>query len=203
MVEITVPFQNNEFVPAPEGTQAAICCGVILMGTFQTQFGPKKMLRLVFELHGPDRTKENKLFSVSQDFSFSSNENSALRKFIEGWRNKKYTADELSAMGGLPITKLLGQACLLSVSHIKQPNGSIWAGIKAAVPMPKGFPPPALESEKIIYSVDDHDAETFAKLPTKLQDRIKTSAEWYARHNPQPEPDHMDHGPDYQNEAAF
>lgn len=181
MTEITAPLQSTEYETAPEGTQAAICYGVILMGTMATKFGPKKKIRLIFELHGEDKMKDGRPFSVSQDFTFSSNEAATLRCFIEDWRGRKYTTPELKSMNGLPISKLIGQPGLTSISHTHDDNGSVWVNIKSIMPLPKGMPAPAIINEKLVYSVDDHDADVFSKLSPKLQDRIKGTQEWMTR----------------------
>lgn len=177
MVNITVPFSQQEFALAPEGTQPAVCYGVILIGTIPGKFGPKKMIRLMFELHGDEKMGDGRPFAVSKDFNFSANEASNLRVFIEDWRGKKYTTPELKELGGLPIDKLVGQAALVSIAHTID-NENTWVNIKTIMRPPKGMEVGALTNEKIIYSVDDHDADTFAKLSQKLQEKIRSTYEW-------------------------
>jgi hypothetical protein len=192
MIEITAPFAQQEFALAPEGTQPAICYGVILIGTIPGKFGPKKMIRLLFELHGDEKMPDGRPFSVTKDFNFSSNESSNLRVFIEDWRGKKYTTPELKELGGLPISKLIGQPALVSIAHTIQDDNT-WVNIKTIMRPPKGMETGQLINEKVIYSVDDHDADTFAKLSVKMQDKIKGTAEWQARTNSGPlqnEPSH-------------
>lgn len=180
-IEITAPLQSTEFVVVPEGPTVAVCYGVVLYGSLQTRFGMKKKIRLMFELHGEERMPDGRLFAISSDFTFSSNEKASLRVFIEDWRGRKYTTADLKEMKGLPISKLIGQPAFLSISHTPDDDGRVWANIKTIMPMPKNMPAPTLINEKIIYSVDDHDADVFAKLPVKFQDKIKDSEEWKHR----------------------
>lgn len=190
MADITAPLQSTEYETAPEGTQAAICYGVILMGTMKTNFGDKRKIRLIFELHGDERMKDGKPFSVSQDFTFSSNEKSTLRQFIESWRGRKYTTPELRELGGLPISKLIGQPALVSISHTPHDEG-VWVNIASIMRLPKGMPEPEIINPKMVYSVDHHDEAEFQKLGKKLQERIQGTSEWKIRTGQIPDPKHQ------------
>ena len=125
--------------------------------------------------------KDGRPFMVSQDFTFSSNEKASLRVLIEDWRGRKYTTGELKQLGGLPISKLIGQPAFLSVVHTTDDDGRVWANIKSVMPLPKGMPHPSLHGEPLIYSVENHDQIAFDKLPSKLQEKIKGSQEWKMR----------------------
>lgn len=187
MSEIVAPLQTIEYEVAPEGTQAAICYGVVLMGTMKTSFGDKKKIRLIFELHGDQMMKDGRPFSVSQDFTFSSNEKASLRNFIESWRGKKYTTPELKELGGLPISKLIGQPALLSISHTPNDDG-VWVNIASIMRLPKGMPEPEIVNTKVVYNVDNHDEDEFKKLGKKLQERIQGTNEWKIRMGQIPNP---------------
>ena len=179
-MEIIAPLQSIEYEVAPEGTQAAICYGVILYGTVKTNFGDKKKIRLIFELHGDEKMKDGRLFTVSQDFIFSCNEKATLRQFIESWRGRKYTTPELRELGGLPISKLIGQPALLSVSHTPY-DESVWVNIASIMKLPKGMAVPTQVNENLIYNVDAHDESAFQKLSKRLQERIHGTKEWKIR----------------------
>lgn len=187
MTDITVPFNQQEFAIAPEGTQPAVCYGVVLIGTQPTQFGDKKKIRLIFELHGDESMPDGRPFSVSQDFTFSSNEKASLRVFIEDWRGRRYTTEELKQSAGLPISKLVGQSALVSISHTHEGENT-WVNIKTIMKPPKGMTAPEQQNPSIIYSVDDHNQEMFDKLSPKLQERIKKTPEWRMRMGELPSP---------------
>lgn len=182
MTEIIVPFSHQEYAVAPEGTQPALCYGVLLLGTLPSKFGPKKRIRLMFELHGDERMPDGRPFAVFQDFTFSSNEKSLLRIFIEAWRGRQYTNGELKQLNGLPVSKLIGQLALVCVSHTPNQDGEgVWVNIKTIMKPPKGMETPVMVNEPLIYSVDDHDQAAFDRLYPKLQERIKSTPEWMAR----------------------
>ena len=180
MTEIKAPYQQQEFEQAPEGTQPAVCYGAVLMGTLPSKFGPKKKIRLMFELHGDEKMKDGRPFSVSQEFTFSSNEKSALRIFIEDWRGRRYTTAELKELNGLPISKLIGQSALVNITHTHDGENT-WINIGTIMKPPKGMEVPTMYNPVIIYSVDDHDGEAFSKLSPKLQEKIKGTDEWKLR----------------------
>lgn len=191
MGEIIAPMQSMEYETAPEGTQAAICYGTVLLGTIQTkQWGPKRKIRMLFELHGDQKMKDGRPFTVSQDFTFSSNENAALRIFIEDWRGRKYTTPELKALGGLPISKLVGQHALVSISHTPHDDG-VWVNIASIMPPLKGMTVPDMVNDKLVYNVDSHDQVEFDKLGKKLQERIMDTQEWKIRVGQLPDPKHQ------------
>lgn len=191
MGEIIAPMQSMEYETTPQGPQAAICCGVILYGTVRTNFGDKKKIRLLFELHGDEKMKDGRPFTVSKDFTFSSNEKSSLRQFIEGWRGKKYTTPELRELGGLPISKLIGQSAIVSITHTPNDDGGVWVNIGTISRLMKGMPEPQIVNEKIIYNVDNHDEVEFQKLGKKLQERIQSTNEWRIRVGQIPDPKHQ------------
>jgi hypothetical protein len=72
--------------------------------------------------------------------TLSANEKANLRKFLESWRGKSYTAPQAEA--GLPITKLHGQAALVSIEHVTTRKGRQFAKIVSIGPLPKAMPAP-------------------------------------------------------------
>lgn len=191
MSEIIAPLQHTEYETAPEGPQPALCYGTVLMGTIPTkQWGDKRKIRLFFELHGEQKMKDGRPFTVSQDFTFSSNENAALRIFIEKWRGRNYTTAELRELNGLPISKLVGQAALVSITHTPHDDG-VWVNIGTIMRLPTGYTAPTMVNTPLLYNADSHDEAEFQKLGKKLQERIQDTKEWKIRTGQLPDPKHQ------------
>lgn len=186
-MDLIVPFKPQmEFSQAPEGAYPAICFSVAYLGTQPTTYmgEPKlrKMLRIGFELHCEKTMDDGRPFGVSKEFTFSSHPKGQLRPFIESWRGKAYSDDELENMGGLPVGKLIGQPCYLNIGHEKSKDGKkIYSNIMSIMPLPKGVQISPQFNESVIYSVDQHDDAVFAKLPEYVQNKIKNSIEWQER----------------------
>lgn len=101
---------------APEGQFIAVCVDVVDLGMVETVWeGTKRMTakcRVVFEL-GETRADGSR-FLVSRRFTASLNEKAALRKFLEDWRGKKFTPEELA---GFDTEKLIGQPAVVQIVH--------------------------------------------------------------------------------------
>jgi hypothetical protein len=143
--DVTAKDSGGGFEPHPEGQFAMVCVDVVNLGynieTFPGQ-PPREVpkLALVF-VSGERQADENKsLALVTVEMTNSAGEKANLRKFIESWRGKSYTAEQVSE--GLPITKLHGQAALISVEHILTRKGRKFAKVRAVSPVPKGVPAP-------------------------------------------------------------
>lgn len=139
---VTAKDTGSGFAPHSEGQFAMVCVDVVDLGikveTFQTQ-EPREVhkVALVFasgEAQGDDLT------IVTVEMTLSANEKANLRKFLESWRGKSYTAAQAEA--GLPITKLYGQAALVSIEHVTTRKGRKFAKITSIAPLPKAMQSP-------------------------------------------------------------
>ena len=74
------------------------------------------------------------LIDIAQEFSVSMGDKANLRKFLESWRGKPYSASQLDE--GVPLHKLTGQWALLTVAHKTSGKGRTYAIIQSAVPLP-------------------------------------------------------------------
>lgn len=180
---------NIEIIP--EGVYIARCVGLTDLGTQVREFSgkPKEIheIRIDFELptltytYEDKETKEEvtatKMTGVVFTNSLSAKAN--LRKFLEWWRGKKFTKEELE---GFDLTKLLGLPCQLQIIHS---DDGKWANVSSAMSIPAGLPVPVATREFTIFSMDEdkigqegfYDEETFEKLPEFLQNIISDSME--------------------------
>lgn len=168
--------------PIPEGSHHAVCYAVVDLGTQQppqnSRFfaGPKRKVMLMFEVPGErievDRNGEKLDLprAISKEFTLSLHEKSGLRKFLEAWRSKKFTADELA---GFDLAVLAGMNCMLSVVH----NDKGYADIASCMKLPKGMPAAQAENELIVYDIDK---DVPGALPEWVRKKIDASEERHA-----------------------
>jgi hypothetical protein len=140
--KVTARDNGQKFEPHIEGQFAGVCADVVDLGqrveTFPgSQPAIKDKVALVFLTDTEGTTKD-----VSVEFSVSMNSKASLRKFLEQWRGKAYTDDQ--ARAGVPLDKLVGQPCLLSIEHKKSGTGRTYAKVVSISPLPRALPAPAL-----------------------------------------------------------
>ena len=173
---------TSTFTPPDAGTYTAVMRAMIDLGTQSSTFeGETKTARkimLKFEITDPDnRRQDGTAHTVSKRFTASLHERAALRKFLEAWRGRPFTPEELK---GFAMTKLLGQPCLLGIVH-QEREGKVFAGISSCMKLPKGMTAPpaseALEHWDMSGSVPP-DWTVFASLPKRLQETIEATAEF-------------------------
>ena len=124
-----------------------------------------------------------------------------LRKFLETWRGRKFTDDELK---GFELAKLAGLGCLITLVHSER-NGAVYANIEGCAKLPKGMPEMRAENELLVYDIDQPVPQT---LPEWIRKKIEASAEkrtWTAsgaREHEPPPPSEL-YGGDGDDEIPF
>lgn len=184
---------SQQFDPVPQGVHPARCFQVLDLGTQKRVWnGEEKArheLRLVFELLGKDKRDDEKPFTIAKTFTLSLAENSALRPFLESWRGKPFTAEELD---GFDISKLIGAYGSINVLHEKK-NDKTYANIAAIMPLPKAQQPDAV-NPNVVFSWDPFDQEVFDALHKKTQEVVQEAWEWKVMHGKDGEEDINDVG---------
>lgn len=136
---------RREWTQAPEGLHQAICVDVVDLGLVKTEWGEKPKVALIFQLAllNEDGTEElshdfdpPKRYEVRRNFGLSLSGKSALRPFLEAWRGRKFTKEELE---GFDLEKLIGVNCQLQIIHNLSEQGRTFANIQAAVPLGRGM----------------------------------------------------------------
>ncbi len=169
---------GGDFDPVPEGSHPAVCDMLVDLGLQETKgkFAGKiqhkvylrwqiPSLRLSYEKDGE---KIEGPMTIGSRFTVSLHEKAALRKLLQQWRGRAFTADELKKFD---VTSVVGRPCLISVSHTPRDGGGVYANVDTAMKLPTGMEPPKLEGGTVIYDGDHLDA--FEKLRPWMQDRIK------------------------------
>lgn len=177
-----------QFENPPSGSFIARCYALIDLGTQHRsawqgeERPPARMVRLSFEL--PTEKMEGKYdakvagkpFSVHMTVKQSLHVKANLRRYLEGWRGKKFTAESVAAFDP---KKLLGLPCRLTLVE----NGD-YVNVDAISPLGKGedkkMPKQVNKSVYVSLEAEEFDAEAFEKLGEKTREKIKKSPEWQA-----------------------
>ena len=184
---------GKDFQPVEAGTYTARCYSMINIGTItEDVMGQKKEMnkvRLTFEL-----PTEMKVFKeengeqpqvIGKDFTLSMHEKAGLRKFLSSWRGKAFTDEEAKAFD---ITKLLGVACTLGITHKFSKTGKTYAEISSVSTLMKGMAIADQINPSFEFSVAEFDQAKFDALPQFIRDKVITSREYLAMQGtPKPE----------------
>lgn len=174
----TKPASN--FTPPPAGMHVARCYRLIDLGTqpktFQGQSkGEARKIMAGFELLGDDRMDDGRPFTLSKSWFLSMHEKASLRRDLESWRGRAFTADE---EGSFDVSKLLGAYCILNVTEEAGADGQVRTFIKSINPLMKGMAKPEPVNDNTIFDADDPDMDLFEKFSDKLKELIKGCREW-------------------------
>jgi len=137
--------RNNkaDFEQPPVGVVQAVCAFVEDIGTHQSEYNGKPIIKhqviVCWEL-SEKMTKDDRAgtpFTMSKFYTLSLSEKANLRKDLESWRGKAFTDEELD---GFDLEKLIGANCLLNLVADKKRDGSDTVKILAIMPLTKGTP---------------------------------------------------------------
>ena len=127
---------SGDFTPAPEGLHQAVCVDVVDLGMQDNPFQPgqkRRRVRIVWQIN--ELMENGDRFTASRIFTNSLNEQGALRPFLEAWRGRRFTPEELR---GFDLEKLIGANCQLQVIHKPRQEGGVFANVQTALPLIKG-----------------------------------------------------------------
>jgi len=139
---------NFAKIPLPEaGTTQAVCCAVWDLGLQKTSYmGEEKIQHkivvaweIVETINVPESEYHGKPYMLNKKYTMSLSEKANLRKDLESWRGRPFSADELK--NGFDLTKLYGANCLIGIKHEPDrvdPDKS-YANVTAILPIPKGM----------------------------------------------------------------
>lgn len=127
---------NRDFIPAPAGVHAAVCCDVVDLGVLEVTFGGKTKkqhkVRIVWQIE--EVMEDNKPYLVGKRYTLSLHEKAALRKDLESWRGRPFTQEELQ---GFDLEALIAAPALLNVVHNPGREGGVFANIASIMKLPK------------------------------------------------------------------
>ncbi len=124
-------------------------------------------------------------------YTLSLSEKANLRKVLQGWRGKEFTADEAAKFD---IAAVLGKPCTLNVIHKTGNDGKVRAKIDSVGPQMKGLAPAVLEGEPVLYDGGGEQSPVWGKLRPWMHETIKKQSQPGNQNDP-PEQRGPDYGP--------
>lgn len=131
---LVIKESEGHFEPAPPGLHEAVCVDVVDLGMVDGKFGPKRKLKLVWQLKM--RNKLGEPFQARASYTQSLYEGSNLRRDLESWRGRAFTDAERKAFD---VEKLIGVNCQISIKHdVSRSTGRTYAKVTVVLPANKG-----------------------------------------------------------------
>ncbi len=172
---------TGAYSPAEAGTFSARCVALIDKGTqtatYEGETKAARKILLSLEITDPDNRRDDGTpHIVSKTFTASLHAKAALRKFLEAWRGRPFTAEELKSFD---LRTLLGIPCLVGIVH-QEKGDRTYANLSSCMKLPKGMPAAPGTEPLVSFDLDAPDWQVFAALGSRLQAQIAESPE-YAR----------------------
>ena len=130
---MSILLKAPRYENAPEGLHVATCCDTIDLGIVKTNFGDKHMVKAVWQIEATD--KNGKRFTVSKRWNASLDRRATLRKDLESWRGRKFTAAEEESFD---FENVMGAPCQIQIVHNPADGGKVYANVEAILPLAKG-----------------------------------------------------------------
>lgn len=178
---VSANSEGKKFDPVSAGNHPAICYAVIGIGTQRNERfdTTHKQLIIMWEICDEtiliDGTEKPKV--LSKTYTASLNDRSTLRKDLESWRGKAFSAEELK---GFDMQNILGKPCLISVIE-EEKNDRKYAKIASIASMPKGMGKDlSAVNETKMFDICENPrpSQAFTELPEWIQARCMESLEW-------------------------
>lgn len=196
---------GRDFKPIPQGAHLAICTMVADVG-MQEGFNGKPQRKVYLRFEVPDERvefeRDGQLIEgpaiIGKMYTLSLSEKANLRRDLENWRGRMFTADELK---GFDISKLLGKTCQVMVTHDHK-DGKTFANINGIMGTSRDQKDRAAtlkpENALVEYSVEDHKQTAFDALPKWIREKIEHRvSEPVAQSSPPPAAD------DFEDDIPF
>ena len=168
---------GGDFEQCPAGSFAARCYQIIDLGhqTFEwkgeAKVAPK--VRITWELN--EMMSDGRPFSISREYTASIGEKANLRKDLEAWRGRPFSAEELR---NFSLENVLGAPCLLGIVHKpSKDNSKVYANVGSIMALPKGMPSPELVNPAVKFDIGTFDQKVFDGLSSYVQKKILMSKE--------------------------
>lgn len=156
---------SGDYELAPVGVYRAVCTRLLNMGMQETSYGMKHQIHLAFEID--ENMADNRPFLMMQNYTVSLNPKARLRKDLEAWRGRAFTAEELQ---GFDLKTVLGKPLQISVVHSEDGK---YANIGAMMPLGRGQQPLAPAGDLLYINSLPEDNASFELLSERMQDRVR------------------------------
>lgn len=190
-------------VPAPSGAHIGRCYAVIDIGSHLNPQSGKMVRKIMIcfelpnELHTFREEKGPEPFVVNREFGLFLSEKSHLRPFLEGWRGRPFTPQELAKFD---VMVLAGLPCFINIIHNTK-GDKTYANIASVMTVPKGMQVPASVNPVVTLSLNEsYDHSVFESLPEWIRKKIQESPEHKSIVNDSPSKSGGDAGKSYHDD---
>lgn len=169
---------GKDFEKVPQGVHIAICNLIADVGTQTNKRYGKRQHKVYIrwevvgthvEWQDKEGGKHAGPMTIGNYYTASLSEKSLLRRDLENWRGRAFTATELEQFD---LFNILGHACQIMVKH-NVVGEKTYANITGVMGLPKGTPKPTAVNPLVKYSPTD--AAQFEALPGWLREKILES----------------------------
>ena len=177
--------EEKTYEAIPTGLQQAVCSIVCDIGTHVGEYQGKQIKRrqivVIWELD--EKKTEGQFagepFQISKFYTLSLDQKANLRKDLESWRGRPFTADELM---GFDLEQLIGANCFL---NIIEDGGK--TKISAITPIPKNMP----KIKQVLHGEPEWIGKFRAKSLEATQGGKRAEASGASAPQAQPEDDNL------------
>ncbi len=172
---------GSDFKQAPVGTHIGRCIKIIDIGTHHGEYQGEPTVRsqVIVQFELPNETEEimgeQKPLIVSKFYTNSLSEKANLRKDLQAWRGKAFTAEELLRFD---LANILGKAAMVTVVHNEKGKAKV-VGVSG---LPKGISCPPAYNTAMAFWIDEWNQTAFDDLSEGFKKMIRESDEYKADH---------------------
>lgn len=160
---------SDDFQQVSSGTHVGVCFRLIDIGTQYSEMYDSHARKVIIGFEVPEETdSEGKPLIVHGWVTNSLSKKATLRQWLEAWRAKPFTKEELQ---GFDLTQIIGKGCLLNIGETEKGR----AKISAIMALPKGTSAPKLYNSPHIFDMETGKLE---EQPDWVQERVKESEEF-------------------------
>ncbi len=164
---------NNEIKQLEPGVYTGIASAIIDLGVQENiMFGKKqRKVMIVWNIVGETVIVNDEEVQrvISKEYTMSLGEKSTLRKDLEAWRGRPFTANELE---GFDLTNILNVPCQLQVNQ-QEKNGKTFVNIASIMAIPKGMKVEKIEDTYFFDTYDYNTWNKYERIPKWIKEKIK------------------------------
>lgn len=177
-----LPVENQStYTPIEAGTYPARCYRFIDLGTQKIDYqGDEKFQhKVLISWELPTELRDDgQPQTISKRYTWSMSDKASLRKHLEAWRGKPFVPADFGE-GGFNVRKILGTACILSITQDTR-DSKTYSGVSSVSSPMKGLEVAPLVNDMVFFALteDGYSKQVFESLSEKVREAISGSPEY-------------------------
>ena len=173
-MSMIVKSEGNSTIPQLEpGVYTGVASALIDLGLQENSMYKKtqRKVMIIWNIVGETITVNDEELPrvISKEYTMSLGEKSTLRKDLEAWRGKVFSADELE---GFDLRNIINTACQLQI-NAQEKNGKTYTNIAAIMAIPKGKKIDTVDDTYIFDTYEPESWNNYDKIPNWIKEKIK------------------------------